>query len=553
MHPVDILRRFTLKASFIRSTGAAAGLVGLAFGIAPHVAAQGTSPTAVDFANAAKDTTDWILPAHDYSGNRALDSAQITPANVKTLSRAWKFKVPDDSPIETAPIEYGGTVYVTSAHNNVYALDAKTGALKWSYAPHPHPIAFSANRGVALADGHVYVGTLDGHLVALDAQTGKVVWNIVGVHDTTNTFYSMAPVPYKNMLLLGASNGDWGGIGYITAFDQSTGKRIWEWKTIPGPGEPGHNSWSGDSWKRGGAALWSGVAIDPATDTLYADLGNPQPDFLGTVRKGANLYSNSMVALDISGAKPKLKWYYQFIPHDTHDWDPAMPPVLFTGKVNGASRHLVAAGDKGGNFGILDATSGKLVHHLAVSTQKGQNTEPDRAGDVACPNTNGGIEFNGGSYLTETNTFYVPSVNECGVWKSSGHATYIAGQFYLGGGFPKLSGPNTGWMNAIDVNSGSFAWRKHLSLPGVGGALSLGTGVVFSGELNGNFDAYDAKTGNVLWHYATGSTIEAPPTSYTLDGKEFVVVGSGQPGNQLVPELPSANAGSMITAFTLHS
>ena len=157
------------------------------------------------------------------------------------------------------------------------------------------------------------------------------------------------------MLFVGVSNGDWGGIGNIAAYDPTDGHVIWRWETVPGPGQPGHSSWAGDSWKRGGGAIWSGIAIDPATSTLYADAGNPQPDFLGTIRKGANLYSNSMVALDISGATPKLKWYHQFIPHDTHDWDPAMPPVLFSGTVNGGSRSLVAAGDKGGNFWVLDA------------------------------------------------------------------------------------------------------------------------------------------------------------------------------------------------------
>ncbi len=524
---------------------------GLTYG-APKVSAQGTWPTNETFAAAGADSNNWILPAHDYTGNRYLQSAQINTRNVSSLKKAWTFKIDDDSPIETAPIAYNGMLFVTSAHNNVYALDAKTGDLKWKFSYSPHIIAFAANRGIALLDGKVFFGTLDGHLIALDAATGNKVWDVVGVHDQTNTFYTMSPVPYKGMLLEGASNGDWGGIGYITAFDPKDGSRIWEWNTVPGPGEPGHDTWSGDSWKRGGAAVWSGVAIDQATDTLYMGLGNPQPDFLGTVRKGANLYSNSMVALDISTKTPKLKWYYQFIPHDTHDWDPAMPPVLFTGTVDGAPRQLVAEGDKGGNFWILDATTGKLVHHLAVSTQKGQDTDPNVEGNLACPNTNGGVEYNGGSFMPETNTFYVPSVDECGIWKSNGKATYIAGQFFIGGTFPPLSGPNTGWFNAIDVSTGQFAWRKKMTLPAVGGALSLGTGVVFSGELDGTFDAFDAKSGNVLWKYATGSPILAAPSSYTLDDKEYIVVGSGQPGNQTVPEIQKTSAaGSMISAFTL--
>jgi len=495
-----------------------------------RLAAQSTWPTADSYVSADKDSANWILPARSYTGNRYLTSTDITSSNVATLKKAWATNIDARGPLEVSPIVWNGTMYVTSSHNDVYALDAKTGAVKWHQAYKPHVIAFSANRGVALANGNVYEATLDGHLIAYNATTGKTVWNVVAAHDTTNTFFTMQPVPYKNMLLLGASNGDWGGIGYLSAFDASTGKRIWDWKTIPGPGEAGHTTWAGDSWKRGGAAIWSGIAIDTASSTLYVDAGNRQPDFLGTIRKGSNLYSNSMVALDISGATPKVKWYHQFIPHDTHDWDPAMPPVLFSGTVAGASRSLVAAGDKGGNFWVLDAGTGALVYQLAVSTQKGQNTEPNRKGDIACPNTNGGVEFNGGSYMPETNAFYVPSVDQCGLWTSPGTATYVTGQFYLGGAFPKQVGPSTGYMNAVDIGSGKFLWRKHLAYPQIGGALSLSSGIVFTGGTNGDFTAYDAKTGSVLWHNPTNQTIQAPPASYSVGGKQYVVIASGPAG-----------------------
>jgi alcohol dehydrogenase (cytochrome c) len=529
---------------------------------AARSSAQTAWPAADSYANADKDAANWILPARSYSGNRYLSETEITPANVGTLKKAWTASVDARGPLETAPIVWNGTMYVTSSHNDVYALDAATGAMKWHFPYKPHVIAFSANRGVAIGNGMVYEATLDGHLIALDAATGKPAWNVVAAHDLTNTFYTMQPVPYKNMLLLGASNGDWGGIGYISAFDAKTGKRLWDWNAVPGPGEPGHDSWSGDSWKRGGGAIWSGVAIDPASDTLYVDAGNPQPDFLGTLRKGANLYTNSMIALDISGAKPKIKWYHQFIPHDTHDWDPAMPPVLFSGTVNGAPRNLVAAGDKGGNFWILDAGTGAMVYHIAVSTQKGQNTQPNRKGTIACPNTNGGVEFNGGSYMPETNAFYVPSVDQCGIWKSQGTATYVSGQFYLGGAFPALYGPSTGYMNAIDIGTGKFMWRKHLPFPQIGGALSMSPGVVFTGGVDGNFTAYDAKTGDALWHYATGMTIQAPPHSYTAGGKRYVVVAAGPAGvnfadprlNKGAPTLEghySHPTSAQITAFAL--
>jgi alcohol dehydrogenase (cytochrome c) len=522
-------------------------------------ATGGTGPGASDFAATATNTADWILPAKDYSGNRYTDLPGVTPQSVGKMTPAWTFKISDPGPMEVAPLIWHGTMYVTSAHDHVYAIDAATGAQKWEFVDNPHVIAFAGNRGVALMGDKVFLGTLDGHIVALDAATGAKAWDIVGVEDTKNSFYTMAPVPYHNsatnqdMLLIGVSNGDWGGRGYVTAFDPKDGHILWKWYTVPGPGEPGHDTWGpGDTWKRGGASVWSGVAIDAASQTLYLDLGNPQPDFLGTSRPGANLFSNSMVALDISGpSTPKMKWFHQFIAHDTHDWDPSMPPVLFHGKANGQDEDLVAAGDKGGNFWVLDSGDGHLVSQTAASFQHNQNTEPSAAGNVACPNTNGGIEYNGGTYDPGTNAFFVPSVNECGFWKSTQQAVYISGQFYLGGIFPTFVGPNTGDMNAISIDSGVFNWRHHMDLPAVGGALVLKSGVVFTSELNGSFDAFDVKTGDKLWSAPTGNAIIAPPSAYQVGGKSYVVVASGGAGNQKVPELKSTSTDASISAFTL--
>ncbi len=537
--------RLTLAAA----TLAAGGLLGAA-------TAQAAGPTAADFLNAANSPNNWILFAGNYSSNRSTAAKQITSANVSGLSKAWVFHLSDNGPTETSPIVWNGMMYVTSAHDHVYALNAATGKLVWQFADNPHVISFAANRGVGILHGVVYLGTLDGHLIALDAKTGKKLWDEVAVHNPVNTFYTMAPVPYKMadgkwVLLESASNGDWGGIGYITAFNPANGKRVWEWKTIPGPGQPGHNTWAGDSWKRGGAAPWTGVTIDPSTQTLYMDLGNPQPDFNGAVRKGKNLYTDSLVALDISGPTPKLKWYHQFIPNDTHDWDASMPPLLFTGKRNGQSMKMVAAGDKAGNVWILDAATGKLLDHTVVSFQHGQHSAPSLGGNVACPNTNGGVEYNGAAYDPATNTLFVPSVNECGFWKGYKTAVYVAGQFYLAGAFPKFVGPDTGNFNAINVGTGVFNWRANFNLPAAGGALVTPTGLVFTGELSGQFDAFNTKTGALAWHSATGSPIIAPPVAYTAGGKEYVAVASGTAGNQKVPELKSPGHGSMITAYTL--
>jgi alcohol dehydrogenase (cytochrome c) len=516
-------------------------------------AAMTGGPSQEDFLQAGQQDSNWLLPSHTYSGNRYIESDQISRDDVAQLKRAWQFKIPDNGPMEGVPIVWNGTMYISSSHDHVYALDAKTGQLKWEFQYKPHVLAFAANRGVAVMDGNVYIATLDGHLIALNAETGNKVWDELAVHDQRNSFYTMAPVPYKDMLLLGVANGDWGGVGYITAFDAKTGKRKWEWNTVPGPGEAGHDTWSGDSWKRGGAATWAGVAIDPASDTLYISCGNPQPDFLGTAREGKNLYSDSVVALDIAGSKPQVKWYYQFIPHDTHDWDPAMPPVLFKGKVAGQDRSMLAVGDKAGNFWMLDASDGKLIDHTSVSFQKGLNSEPSKQGNIACPNTNGGVEYNGGAYDPNTNTFFVPSTNQCGLWKSQDRAVYIAGQFYLGGAFPSVVGPDTGWFNAIDVSNGTFKWRHHFGLPANGSALVTSGGVVFTGELSGNFDAFDTQTGKILWQYDTGSPITAPPAAYNIGGTEYIAVASGGPGNLRVPELPEKDAGAMVSVFAVGS
>lgn len=538
---------------------AGVAVVALALGVAAQAATMGaaTTPSIQDYSHTKNDDSNWILPAKNYNNDRYVDLKGITPANVGQMKPVWTFKISDNGPIEAPPMIWHGTAYITSAHDHVYAIDVKTGKLKWEFSDNPHVISFAANRGVALLDGNVYLATLDGRLIALNAETGKTIFNVVDVDDTANAFFTMAPLPYRNPqtgkteLLMGVSNGDWGGVGNIAAYDPKDGHRLWQWDTVPGPGQPGHATWSGDSWKRGGAAVWTAMALDPKTGMLYANAGNPQPDFNGPVRKGKNLYSDSLLALNVSGAKPRLVWYHQFIPHDTHDWDPVMPPVLFEGKVHGQTMPLVADGDKAGNFWLLNSQTGEVVNHLRVSMQYHQHTEPSLKGNIACPNTNGGVEFNGGAYDPKTNMIYVPSSNECGFWKSTKDVTYIAGQFYLGGAFPKFVGPNTGQLNAIDINDGVFAWRDHDDMPMAGGALATSTGLVFTGKLNGDFDAFDAKTGKELWKYQTGSPIIAPPVAFMDGGTEYVAVASGPAGNQQLPNMPKDNGGTMLTMFAV--
>jgi alcohol dehydrogenase (cytochrome c) len=508
-------------------------------------------PYSDDLLRAGEDDDNWILPAKTYYGNRYTALTEIDKTNVRTLRQAWRTDLADDGEQEAAPIVSRGAMYISTPHDGVLALNASTGKLLWQAPYNPeYVLAFAVNRGVGLADGKVFIATQDCRVIALDASTGKSVWNVQGCLDTSNSWYSMAAYVYKNQIIVGTGGGDMGNIGLISAFSIAEGKRLWDWKTIPGPGQPGHETWPGDSWKHGGGAVWSGLAVDPRTDTLFVAPGNPGPDLVLNGRAGKNLYTNSLVALDISSGSPRVKWYYQLLQNDTHDADPAMIPVLFEGQVSGQTRSLVAIGDKAGNFVLLDRVSGQVVHRLALSNQVGIDTPPTREGAEACPNHGGGIEWNGGAYDPSSNSFLVPSTEECGIWKiTSDNPQYIPGQPYEGGPLPKRQN-GTGELTSIDVDSGKLRWRNALPYPAEGGVLITATGLAFTSDVGGNVYAFDAATGQQYWKDSTGSAAVAPISAYRHNGIEYLAVVVGEAGNQQTPNLP-ASAGSHVIAYRL--
>ena len=508
-------------------------------------------PDSGDLLHAGEDDGNWVLPAKTYAGNRYISLMQIDKANVGSLGLAWSTDIADDGEQEAAPIVWKGVMYISTPHDGVLALDASNGKLLWQAAYNPaYVMLFAANRGVGLADGKVFIATQDCRVIALDAGTGKSLWNVAGCRDTSNSWYSMAAYVYKNQIILGTGGGDTGNIGLVSAFSTKDGKRLWDWQTIPGPGQPGHETWPGDSWKHGGGAVWSGVAVDQVTDTLFVAPGNPGPDFVDTKRKGRNLYTNSLVALDISGAKPKIKWYYQLVQNDTHDYDPAMIPVLFEGRVDGQSRPLVAIGDKAGNFVLLDRQSGKVLHRLVLSKQVGINSPPSHEGTEACPNHGGGIEWNGGAYDPGNNAFLVPSTEECAIWKiAPGDPQYIPGQVYSGGPFPKRQN-GTGMLTSVDVDTGKLLWRRALPYPAEGGVLITASGLAFTSDVGGNIYAFDAATGHQYWRDDTGSAVLGPISAYSLNGSEYLAVVVGRAGNQQTPNLPTSQ-GSRVIAYRI--
>jgi alcohol dehydrogenase (cytochrome c) len=516
---------------------------------------SGNSNTATSAAllQSGADGSDWLIPGKTYAGNRVTTLTQIDPANVNALRKAWVTAVRDNGEEEASPIVWNGTVFVSTSHDNVLALDGKTGALKWAFGYNPaYELQYAVNRGVGLSNGKLYIVTQDCRLVAIDATTGAQAFNVPACHDTTNTWYSTAAYVYKDKVIVGSSGGDLGGSGLVSAFSAQDGTRLWDWHTVAQPGDPGHDTWPGDSWIHGGAAVWAGLSIDQDTDTVYAAPGNPGPNLTTYGRQGENLYSDSVVALDISGAAPQLKWYYKVSPNDVHDNDPSMPPVLFTGNVGGTSRQLLAVGDKVGDFAILDRTTGKLVSQMAVSNQQGIfTTVPTVPGTFACPNHGGGIEWNGGSYDATTNYFIIPSTQECAIWKVTytGPVPYVPGQPYSAGPLPKRQ-VATGLLTAIDVSSGKAVWRKQLPYAAQGGVLVTPNGLIFTSDTSGRIYAFETKTGRELWHDDTGSAVVAPISAYSVDGNEYLVVEAGEAGNQQTPNLPKSQ-GARVVAYAL--
>lgn len=519
----------------------------------------GTGPDQAALTNSLQNSDDWPLVGKSYSFNRYDQLSDITPQNVTSLKKAWITPLADDGEQESAPVVWHGTIYIVTPHNSVLALDGATGALKWAFPYSPqYVLLYAVNRGAGIAGGKVFLGTQDCHVIALDASTGKQLWNVLGCNGTSgfssteNSWYSMAAYPYNGAVYLGTAGGDTGNIGLVSAFDQNTGKKLWDWHTVPNPGEPNFGTWPGDSWQHGGAAVWAGMSFDPSTQTLYVAPGNAGPNLTLYGRKGIDLYSNSVVALDISGTVPHVRWYYQVLQNDTHDSDPAMPPVLFDGTVGSSKRALLAVADKAGDFVILDRTNGAVVYRAAVSNQKNILVVPTIKGIFACPNHGGGVEWNGGAYDPATNYFIVPSTQECALWKvtTTGAVTYIPGQTYSAGPLPKRQNA-TGIITAIDVGTGQVVWRRGFPYPAQGGVTITSTGVGFTSDGSGRIYAFDPRSGNELWHDDTGSSIVDALSLYRINGKPYLVTIAGEAGNQHVPNLPPAH-GSMVVAYTLN-
>jgi alcohol dehydrogenase (cytochrome c) len=479
----------------------------------------------------------------DYSGKRfsALDQINIT--NARTLVAKWVYQTGATGKLETTPLVVDGILYATGQDDRAFALDARTGRPIWMYQRQIpgdiRPCCGRVNRGLAILGDKVFLGTLDAHVVALDAKTGNVVWDVVAADYRTGHSFTVAPLAVKGLIVIGISGGEYGVRGFIDAYDAATGERKWRFYTVPGPGEPGHESWEGDSWKVGGAPAWNTGTYDVSTNQIFWPTGNPAPSNRGEGRAGDNLYSNSLLALNADTGK--MNWYFQFTKHDEHDWDATQVPVLIDTPIDAGGKHLIAQANRNGFFYVLDRTTGKLVSANAYGKTTWSDTKdaegrpvankeasPTLEGHTVCPGALGTTNFMAPTYSPQTELFYVTARDQCDIF-STAPQPYEAGHAYYGSAyFPSEEArPYLGFLKAIDPATGQVKWKFEHTSPTWSGVLSTAGGLVFSGDAEGNLIAFDAVSGKPLWHFQMGGAVYAAPMAFGVDGKEYVAIAAG--------------------------
>jgi alcohol dehydrogenase (cytochrome c) len=521
------------------------GLLGLSLGLAfaAHAAPQINVPYE-RILNAKNEPQNWLTWGGDYSAHRHSTLTQITPQNVANMKAIWTYQQADTSKWEVTPIVVDGLMLVSERPNIVTALDARTGRPIWNYRrPFPQDVPIccgTPNRGVAVLGDAVYLCTFDCHLVCLDANTGLERWDVVVEDYHLGYSLTAAPIAVKDKLIVGVAGAEFGIRGFIDAFDAKTGKRAWRFWTIPGEGEAGVETWGkSGSFKTGGGSTWVPGTYDPETNLIYWGTGNPAPDYNGDNRPGDNLYSCSEVAIDADTGK--LKWHFQFTPHDVHDWDACQVPVLFEAVINGKPRKLLSHANRNAFYYVLDRTNGQFVAGTAFAKQtwaKGLDDsgrpilipglEPTQEGVLVYPGLGGSANWQPPSYSPTTGLMYVSAREDYGQHFFKIEQPYtVGGHFENGGGRNVLGSEPYGVIKALEATTGKLVWEFPLQTATHGPVLSTITGLVFSGTAEGDFFALDARSGKALWRYPGGGAFYGGPVSYMVDGKQRIAVAIG--------------------------
>ena len=523
--------------------------------LAPALLAQVRSE---DLVNARQTPENWLTYSGTYFSQRYSTLDQITPRNVKDLQMRWAFQVKSLEKFEATPLVVDGRMYLTQAPNDVLALDAATGRVFWQYSYEASPKARLCcgivNRGLAILGDTLFMGAIDGRLIALDAHSGKPVWstNVNGADPATGYSMTLAPLVVKDKVIVGTGGGEYGIRGFIAAFDAKTGKEAWRFYTIPGPGEPGHETWAGDSWKHGGASVWVTGSYDQDLNLTYWGVGNPGPDYNGDGRAGDNLYSDSVVALDADTGK--LKWHFQFTPHDVFDYDAVQIPVLADIAWLGRPRKVMLWANRNGFFYVLDRATGEFL--LGKSFEKvtwatgldskgrpilAPGATPTPEGTRIYPGVQGATNWYSPSFSPRTGLFYIPTwVGYYSIFTRY-EVNYEPGQRFTGG-TPRSVVPgvrNVGYINtrreedgsgairAIDPQTGDRKWEVKLVDVTDSGILTTASDLLFTGSRDGSFYALDARTGAELWRAAVGGQVVAGPMTYRVSGRQYIAIAAG--------------------------
>ena len=537
-------RRWMALAAVTLATGPAAARLQAQAPQAPAEGAPLFSPVTWErLVNAADEPHNWLMYNGTLDSQRFSRLDRIDRANVGDLELKWAHHIPQLDRAETTPLVVDGVMFITESPSNVVAVDAVTGRPFWRY-DHPLPDDLRIccgrnNRGVAILDDLLFMSTLDAHLVAIDARTGDLVWNREVADHRSGYSKTAAPLVVKDRIVTGIAGGEFGIRGFLDAYDARTGEREWRTYTIPGPDHPDNLTWAGDSWRTGGSPTWITGSYDPELNLVYWGTGNPGPDWNGDVRRGDNLYADSVLALD--GDTGEMSWYFQFTPHDVHDWDAIQIPVLADIELDGEARKAMLWANRNGFYYTLDRETGEFLLGEAFAHQtwaegldsngrpiRRPDTFPSRTGTLVAPIAGGATNWWSPAYSPRTGLLYVNAFD--------GEARffirdqeYTEGDTYTGGGTetPLPIDHYLSAIRAIDPTSGDIRWEFPMTPRSRAGVLATAGDLVFSASVDGYFYALDAESGAPLWQISLGGPVHASPMSYAVGGRQFVTMTIG--------------------------
>jgi alcohol dehydrogenase (cytochrome c) len=526
------------------------------FAASVTLAAQGAAPqvTPQDLLDGLKDPGKWLTYGGDYNGTRHSPLTQLTPENVGQLAAQWTFQTGTLGSFQTTPLVIDGIIYATGYQNHAWAIDARTGRPIWRYRRNLpddlHNCCGAVNRGFAALGDRLFMTTIDAHLIALDMKTGGVLWDTELADFKVGYSATVAPLVVKDKVIVGIAGAEFGIRGFIDAYDAQSGKRAWRFYTVASPDDPiGGRTWppNSDAYQRGGGSIWVTGTYDPQQNLVFFGTGNPGPDYYSNAREGDNLYTASLVAIEADTGR--MRWHYQFTPHDVHDWDSTQVPVLADLPINGQPRKVVMFANRNGFFYTIDRVTGKvIVAKPFVETTWAKEIGPDgrpvllpghlpdEEGTKTCPDLGGGTNFMSPSYDPTSRLFFVTARETCATYFAFDQKFKPGEQFESGGTTRPRDQKNFGALRAIDPVTATMKWEFRYPSVSSSGVLTTASGLVFAGDGDGNIMAFDSRTGKNLWHYQLGFAMRSTAgTTYMLDGRQHLLVPSG----------------SMLTAFAL--